>query len=332
MSEIIKEINEVPLVPVTPKKKKVSFSQYAMWMKCPRSWKLNYLDGLRKTDLNLSIFFGTAMHHALQVYLETLYKSGSNEASVLDVHKLFEDKLKEELAKEKEKEDKKIEENLTSEIKKDLSKFKYTEDELKEFIIDAEDILDFLLSPKNRYKYFPDNKYEFIGVEVPLDMEIMHNVNFIAFIDLILKDKKTGKYKIYDFKTSATGWNNYMKEDESKYSQILLYKAFYSRKFNVPLNDIEVEFFILKRKLWENVAFPQSRIQTFEPANGQKAIAESLDGFINFVQECFTPEGDFNVNAQYPKIPGKARKHCKYCGHYKSTCDGKADKIEQEIL
>jgi hypothetical protein len=163
-------------------------------------------------------------------------------------------------------------------------------------------------------------------------MEILNNVNFIAFLDLVLKDKTTGKYKIYDFKTSAVGWNNYMKEDESKYSQILLYKAFYSKKYNVNLEDIEVEFFILKRNLYENVSFPQSRIQTFTPTNTKKAIAESLTGFIKFVEECFTSEGEFNMNASYPKIPGKGKKNCKYCAHYKTTCDGKADKIEQEIL
>jgi hypothetical protein len=151
-------------------------------------------------------------------------------------------------------------------------------------------------------------------------------------IIFLLKDKETGKYKIYDFKTAAVGWNNYMKEDEAKYSQILLYKAFYSKKFNVHLNDIEVEFFILKRKLYENVSFPQSRIQTFTPTNTQSAISDALGGFIKFVQECFTPEGAYNTDINYPKIPGKAKKNCKYCAHYKNTCDGKADKIEHEIL
>jgi hypothetical protein len=47
-----------------------------MWLKCPFQWKLNYMDNLRKTDFNLSIFFGTAMHHAIQIYIETLYTKG----------------------------------------------------------------------------------------------------------------------------------------------------------------------------------------------------------------------------------------------------------------
>lgn len=309
MSEEIKQIQENS----APKKKKVSFSQYSMYMKCPYSWKLNYLEGMRKTELNMSIFFGTAMHHAIQTFLETLYTKGVAEAGELDVFQLFKDKLAAELEKEKE--------NYTPK-----------EEEVTEFINDGENIIRTVLSTANRMKYFPSKKYEFIGVEVPLDMDILNNVSFIAFIDLVLKDKETGKYKIYDFKTSAVGWNNYMKEDEAKYSQILLYKAFYSKKFNVALEDIEVEFFILKRKLYENVGFPQSRIQTFVPLHNQKSISEALGGFINFVQECFTSNGEFNMEAKYPKIPGKAKKNCKYCAHYKKACDGKADKIEQEIL
>jgi len=37
------------------KKKKVSFSQYSMWMKCPYSWKLNYLEGKRIYDADPSL-------------------------------------------------------------------------------------------------------------------------------------------------------------------------------------------------------------------------------------------------------------------------------------
>lgn len=310
MSEEIKKPQEIVEV---VKKKKVSFSQYSMWFKCPQSWYLNYAKGMRKTDLNMSIFFGTAMHHAIQSFIETLYTKGVTEAASLDVYQIFKDKLYAELEKEKEK-------------------YTAKPEEIEEFLDDGANIIKTVLNTANRMKYFPSKKYEFIGIEVPLDMEIMHNVNFIAFLDLVLKDRETGKYKIFDFKTAAVGWNNYMKEDEAKYSQILLYKAFYSKKFNVPLNDIEVEFFILKRKLYENVAFPQSRIQTFVPQNNHAAISDALNGFINFVQECFTPEGEFKMDGSYPKIPGKAKKNCKYCAHYKQTCDAKADKIEQEIL
>jgi hypothetical protein len=306
---------EVAVIVPEVKKKRVSFSQYSMWYKCPQSWYLNYAKGMRKTDLNLNIFFGTAMHVALQTYLETLYTKGVVESDCLDLYNIFKNKFREEVDNAKEKD-----------------KFEYTEDEFASYVADGNNILDSFLSTSSRIKYFPSQKFEFIGVEIPLDMDIMNNISFIAYVDLILKDKNTGKYKIYDFKTSTSGWNSYTKEDESKYSQILLYKAFYSRKFNVPLSQIDVEFFIVKRKLFEGVSYPQSRIQTFTPTHTSNAINETIKGFTQFVKECFTTNGEYNLTAKYPKIPGKNKKNCKYCPHKGIDCDAKADKLDKEIL
>lgn len=292
------------------KKKRVSFSQYSMWMKCPYSWKLNYLEGKREFDASLNTCFGTAIHHVLQTFLQKLYTENTESADSLNLYEIFKEKFNEEVTKEKER-----------------SKLTYTDDEYTEFMFDGEDILKTFCSAKNRIKYFPSQKYEFVGVEIPLDLPIKNNVDFIAYVDLVLKDKETGKYKIYDIKTSSNGWNKYQKEDPAKFSQILLYKAFYAKKFNVDLNHIEVEFFILKRKLYEAVDFPQSRIQIFEPMHNKQAIAATLSDFATFVTECFTLEGEYNVSGSYPKIPGKAKKNCKYCQHHKVNCDGKADKL-----
>ena len=52
------------------KKKKVSFSQYSMWMKCPYSWRLNYLEGKRIYDASLNIFFGCNLFSRFQVFFQ----------------------------------------------------------------------------------------------------------------------------------------------------------------------------------------------------------------------------------------------------------------------
>jgi hypothetical protein len=291
---------EVPAV----KRKKVSFSQFSMWYKCPRQYFLNYIEGHRKTDLNLNIFFGTAMHRVLQLYIETLYTKGTVAAEEIPVYDMFKTVF-------------------TEEVEKDKDKFTYTQEEFEEFCGDGIQILDTFLAPRNRLKYFPSNSYEFVGVEVPLDLPIKNNVDFIAYVDLILKDKKTGRYKIFDIKTSSMGWNSYAKEDQAKISQVLLYKAFYSKKFNVNLSEIDVEFFIVKRKLYEGVSFPQSRIQTFEPPHSNAFISEALVDFTKFIDDCFTGEGAHIKDKVYQKIPGKAKKNCKYCAHHKTLCDGK---------
>ena len=47
------------------------------------------------------------------------------------------------------------------------------------------------------------------------------------------------------------GWNKWQKRDKNKTQQLLLYKQFYSQQYNHPVDKIEVEYFIVKRKLFE---------------------------------------------------------------------------------
>ena len=287
------------------KKKRVSFSQYSTFLKCPHKWYLDYVKNLRVKDDNINTTFGTAIHHAFQTYLDALYKKSVSEADSLDVKKLFLDKFNEEIKKVKE----------------------YNEEEFTDFVFDGNDIIDTFLKSANRIKHFPHNEYELVGIEIPLEIPIKNNVEFVGFIDIVLKEKNKERYRIIDFKTSSSGWNQYQKEDVSKITQLHLYKSVYSKKFNVPLNAIDVEFFIVKRKLYENVTFPQSRIQVFKPAAGPTILKESINSFVEFLDYGFNSDGTYNESNQYIKVPGNAKKNCKYCTHYKKTCDGKATKL-----
>ena len=287
------------------KKKRVSFSQYSTFLKCPHKWYLDYVKNLRVKDDNINTTFGTAIHHAFQTYLTSLYKEGVGIADSLDVKKLFLDKFNEEIKKVKD----------------------VKEEEFTDFIFDGNDIIDTFCKSANRLKYFPTKDYELVGIEIPLEIPIKNNVEFVGFIDIVLKERDKEYYRIIDFKTSSNGWNSYMKEDVSKLAQLHLYKSVYSKKFNVPLNNIEVEFFIVKRKLYENASFPQSRIQVFKPSAGPTIIKESIKSFVEFLDYGFTQEGNYNEVNEYIKVPGKAKKNCKYCIHYKTNCDGKASKL-----
>ena len=287
------------------KKKRVSFSQYSTFLKCPHKWYLDYVKNLRVKDDNINTTFGTAIHHAFQTYLTSLYKEGVGIADSLDVKKLFLDKFNEEIKKVKD----------------------VNEEEFTDFIFDGNDIIDTFCKSANRLKYFPTKDYELVGIEIPLEIPIKNNVEFVGFIDIVLKERDKEYYRIIDFKTSSNGWNSYMKEDVSKLAQLHLYKSVYSKKFNVPLNNIEVEFFIVKRKLYENASFPQSRIQVFKPSAGPTIIKESIKSFVEFLDYGFTQEGNYNEVNEYIKIPGKAKKNCKYCIHHKTNCDGKASKL-----
>lgn len=292
----------------------VSYSQYSWWMKCPHKWYLDFVKGLRKFEDSINTCFGTAMHEVLQKYVETLYNEGINAATELNLNKMFSDALEREI-KDKE--------------------VPVTEDELGEFIQDGRNIISAFCDSTVRIANFPNKKYqadgEGLGVELEIITELVHNVKFKAYIDLVLKDKTTGRIKIWDFKTSSVGWNSYMKDDETKYSQLLLYKAFYAQKYNVPLHMVDIEFFILKRKLYENYNFPQSRIQKFIPEHNNKMVAAAVNGFGEFVRSCFNEDGSFIEDEKnYPKFPGKGKKHCKWCPHKKVDCDAKETKLDSD--
>jgi hypothetical protein len=301
---------EIKNPPAVPKKRRVSYSQFSNWFNCPHRWYLDFVKGLRTYEDSIVTCFGTAIHEAVQLYIETLYKQGVKEADAIDMQAKFEEVFTRELTN---------------------AKVVHTHDEKMEFIVDGDNIIKAFTNMTNRIKHFPSNKYELIGIEDEIIMPIKHNVDFICYIDVVLKEKSTGRYRIIDIKTSRQGWNHYQKEDPAKIAQILLYKAFFSRKYNVSVDMIDVEFFILRRRLWENYAFPQSRIQTFVPKSNQKSVADTLNTFAQFITECFKPDGSFIEELKnYPKIPGKAKKHCKYCPHKKVNCDAKADVIDEE--
>lgn len=311
------------------KQKRVSYSQFSNWYNCRHRWYLDNVKGFKKFEDSVNTCFGTAIHEAVQLYVETLYKKGVKDAAEHDLYALFKTAFKRELEKAKENNGKTKNPTIPTPDSKGTpvpQVFDYTDEQFAEFVSDGTDILNAFLNVTNRLKYFPTGKYEFIGVEDEIIMPIKNNVAFICYIDIVLKEKSTGRYRIIDIKTSTQGWNKYQMENPSKTAQILLYKAFFSRKYNIPIDMIDVEFFILKRRLYENYNFPQSRIQSFTPNNNQRAVAGVLNVFAEFVTECFQPDGTFITDPKgYIKTPGKAKKNCKYCPHKKVNCDAKSD-------
>lgn len=293
------------------KKKRVSYSQFSNWFNCPHRWMLDHVKGLRVYEDSVHTCFGTAVHETIQLYIETLYKKSVSDADDFDLNEKFKAKFDEEIAR---------------------TKILITEIEKQEFVKDGKNIITSFSNVSNRIKHFPSNRYEFVAVEDEIVMPIKNNVEFVCYIDLILRDKSSGRYRIIDIKTSTNAWNQAQKDDPAKFSQVLLYKAFFSKKYNVPMNMIDVEFFILKRKLYEGVSYPQSRIQTFIPKHTEKAVTNILSIFSQFIGDCFKTDGTFNDDLKkYPKIPGKAKKNCKYCPHKKIHCDAKADFTNKEL-
>tara|TARA_B100000424_G_scaffold264518_1_gene253042 strand:- start:436 stop:1272 length:837 start_codon:yes stop_codon:yes gene_type:complete len=265
-----------------------------MWAQCPHRWKTSYVDGVREYTDSIHTMFGTSMHEVIQAFLTVMYNDSAKLAESLPLNDMLKERMKR---------------NFEQIVKANGGEMFCTEKDMVEFYIHGTEILDFI--KKKRAQYFSKRGYELIGIEVPLDYDLPNDIKFVGYIDIVIKDTVRDVIKIYDIKTSTMGWNKYMKADKNKTDQLLLYKQFYSKQFNHPLDKIEVEYFIVKRKLYENLDFPQKRVQKFVPANGKPSINKVVTRLDNFITECFNSDGEYNTEHIYRKEASK--KNCKFC-------------------
>lgn len=278
-------------------KKTISYSQFALWCQCPYSWKLQYVDKALPWTDNIHTLFGTSMHEVLQEYIKVMYTDSIKEADKLILHEELEDRLKKNFMEIK--------------MRNGGEDF-CSKDEMTEFYNDGLRILEFF--KRKRADYFSKKGYELLGIETMLNYDLPNNLKFKGFIDLIIKDNIRNRIKIIDIKTSSWGWNKYQKADKNKTDQLLLYKSFYSKQHDVPLDRIDVEYFIVKRKLYENTDFPQKRVQKFIPANGKPSINKVIQRLQHFMEECYDKEGNIiahDYEKCHPKSKCKSFTKCK---------------------
>ena len=134
----------------------------------------------------------------------------------------------------------------------------------------------------------------------------------VGYLDVVIKHKPTGMITIIDIKTSTMGWNKWQKKDENKTQQLLLYKQFYAKQYNVPVENIEVEYFIVKRKLYENCDWPQKRIQTWAPASGKISMGRVAKRLGHFIDTAFNDNGSYNTEKLFPEPSKKACRWCEF--------------------
>jgi hypothetical protein len=282
----------------------VSYSQFSTWKQCPHKWKLQNIDKL-KTPPSIHLIFGTSIHTAIQHYLKIMYEKSGAAADREDIVQLFETTLREEYKKG-------LEQNNQNHFS--------NAEEMTEFFEDGKTILEYF--KRKRGGYFSTRKTHLIGIEFPL-LYIPHenypNIKFKGFIDLIFYNENTEKLYIYDIKTSTRGWKDQDKKDETKTSQILLYKSYFSKIFNWDVDKIDVEFFIVKRKIWEDSDYPIPRIQEFIPPSGTRKRLNATESFRMFIEDCFTTEG----KPQEKEFTKNVSPLCKWCqfNDNSSLCD-----------
>jgi hypothetical protein len=122
-------------------------------------------------------------------------------------------------------------------------------------------------------------------------------------------NENTDKLYIYDIKTSKRGWKDTEKKDEGKTAQILLYKEYFSKMFDWDIDKIDVEFFIVKRKIWEDSEYSIPRIQRFLPPSGPRKRSSAVESFRTFIEDCFTKDG----KPQDKEFLKQIGNHCRWC-------------------
>lgn len=281
--------------------RKISFSQYQMWKGCPHRWKLTYIDKISGFKQSTAALFGTVMHEVLQEYVKTIYDKSINEANQLQLDEMLKNGLRD---------------NYKKLLEESKGNHFSNQKELSEYYNDGVQILQWFKS--HRADFFMKKDYELIGIETPINiipLETHPTIRLVGFLDLVIKNTKTGEIYIYDFKTSTNGWTKYAKNDKTKTSQLVLYKTYYAKQYGINPDDIHVEYLILKRKIDEDAEYEamKKRVQRFEPSNGkvsQNYIKKEVE---NFITTNFTEQGEYKLDVIHTPEAGRDYSNCKYC-------------------
>ena len=294
---IVKQIKQHTLKEINyATEKAISYSQMSMFLSCPRKWSLQYRDGYYTSEQSIHMTFGTALHEVIQHYITTIYDVSGAEADRINIEEYFEDRFRETYLKDY-KSNKNV--HFSDPV------------EMREFYEDGLAILDFV--KKKRSGYFGKRGWFLVGCEVPLLLNPhseFRTILYKGYLDVVLYHEPTNTFKIIDIKTSRSGWDEKTKKDETKQLQLVLYKKFYSQQFGVPEDNIEIEFFIVKRKIWEESPFPISRIQEYTPASGKIKMGKATNTINSFIEEVFNHDGS-HKNKVFEPNPSKYS--CMYC-------------------
>jgi hypothetical protein len=250
MMNIIENINNTQVPEMDwETQKNISYTQLSAWMECPHRWKQMYIDKIKQPP-SIHLSFGTAMHETLQEYMELMYNKGQQHADEFNAQADFQKRFMDLYKADVDK----LGENFA------------TKEELIEFTNDGLEIIDFFL--RHRQEHFQKHGWKLLGIEMPI---------LIA------------PHEDYPNVTSTRGWSKYDKQNKIKTSQMVMYKKYFAEQYNIPIDNIDVRYFIVKRKIPDNpkYAIMKSRIQKFEPSSGKTTQNKMVKNMKSFIEDVF---------------------------------------------
>ena len=98
-----------------------------------------------------------------------------------------------------------------------------------------------------------------------------------------------------DIKTSTAGWRDAQKKNPNLTAQVILYREFFSKQFGIDKEKIDVEFFILKRRVPAEAEFAsmQKRVQQFSPSSGPRKTKEIINSMNKMISDVLDEDGKF---------------------------------------
>lgn len=193
----------------------ISFSEFSKYQSCGHRHLIEKYLKLAEEETSIHLIFGNSIHKAIELGIKDNYDV---EKRVLTFREDFTRNMQNNLRESQEYQ------------------------ELNNYLDQGENIIRSLSTEKIL------DKYEVIGVELPLYEKLYNNFHFKGFIDLILKDKKNDRFLIIDWKTSGESWDvSKKKKDITFIAQMRLYKFFFARKNNLSFDEIDCKYIVLNR-------------------------------------------------------------------------------------
>jgi len=301
-----------------PKKQHISFSEYSIYKQCPFRWYLQYYLGI-KEPTNEFLVFGSSVHETIEEILKDPLKVNN------------------------------IREIATQKVKKNGNSAFTTSFFGKTLIKDAVGVVN-SLDFYNRFKGIDiagieENIYEPL---VEVNGEVIY---FKGFIDFIGQYKKIDKYIVLDWKSALREWNLEKKvgkipfdviykkiknkEELSKeefenlrikifFGQTALYQYFLSKKYDIDIDKIDVEYCALTR---QPIGIKEYRVNITE--DFREWVLEDIK---QVAKEIYT----FKDEKTLPKIKIEKglKKYCDYCFFKKDICTDcpKQKVIKEDII
>jgi len=275
---LVKKVWESKIKQRPSKYKHISYSSLSTYNKCPKLWELQYLRGEVPFKQNIYTCFGTAMHETIQEWLTVMYHDKVKAANDINKHQLLYSNM--------------IKAYKQGKAQNGHEHFS-NQDELTKFWIDGKHILDFL--EKKRGGYFSTRNMMLAGVETLLYQEIKPGVVFKGLVDLVFYHPNTDRWTIMDIKTSTSGWRDAQKKNPNLTAQVILYREFFAKQFGIDKDKIEVEFFIVKRRVPAEAEFAsmQKRVQEFRPNAGPRKTKQVITSMNKFIDEVIDKNGEY---------------------------------------